>query len=82
MAIGSGLTRRFDAILRHQFLRVGIILRDAGGGDRFFLLNLGGDFEVQGEELGEQILLGAEAVGVEGGRVGCGSHFDGSSLAE
>ena len=46
-----------DTIFRHQFFRTGIILEDAGGGDGFAFLNLGGDFQVQGEELGEQILL-------------------------
>ena len=39
------------------------------GHDGFTLFNLGGDLLVQGEELGEQILLGAEAVGGEDGGV-------------
>ena len=41
----------FDAILRHQLLRVGIILWHAGGGD----------FLIQREELGEQIFLRVDA---------------------
>ena len=54
----------FDAIIRHQFLRVGIILWHAGGGDVLAFLDVRGDLLVQGEELGEQILFRAEAVGV------------------
>ena len=49
----------FDAILRHQLLRVGIILWHAGGGDCL----------VQREELGEQIAFGIESVGGEDGGV-------------
>lgn len=56
---------RFKTILRHQFLAIGIILRHAGSGDGFALFNLPGDFRIQGEELDEQILLGAETVGGE-----------------
>lgn len=39
------------------------------GGDGLTFLNLRGDFLVQGEELGGQILLGVEAVGGEDGGV-------------
>ena len=46
------LTEWFDAILRHQFLGIGIIVLHAGGGDEFALLNLRGNFWIQGEELG------------------------------
>jgi len=56
-----------DAILRHQIFRVGIILGHAGRHDGFAFLNLHGDFMIRDEELGEQILLGAEAVGGEDG---------------
>ena len=59
----------FDAILCHQFLHVGILLRHAGGDNLFASFNLRGDFLVEGEELGEQIFLGAEAVGGEDGGV-------------
>ena len=45
------------AILRDQLLRIRIILGHAGSGDGFAVLDLGGDLQVQGEELGEQILL-------------------------
>ena len=35
----------------------------------FAFLNPGGDFLIQGEELGEQVFLGGEAVGGEDGGV-------------
>ena len=67
--LGAFRLHRPDTILRHQFLRIGIILGDAGGNYSFAFFNLGGDGEVQGKELGEQILFGAEAVGGEAGGV-------------
>ena len=57
-----------DAILRYQLLRGGVIPGHAGGGDGFAAFDSGGDLLVQ-EELGEQILRGAEAAGVEDGGV-------------
>jgi len=61
--------QRPDAILSNERFCIGIILRHAGGGDRFAAFNLRGDFLVQGGELGEEILFGAEAVGGEDGGV-------------
>lgn len=42
-----------DTILRHQFLRVGIIFGNAGRHDGFAFFNLRGDLLIEGEELGE-----------------------------
>ena len=39
--------------------------RNAGRGDGFATLDLAGDFQVQGEELGERVFLGGEALGGE-----------------
>src|ERR1017187_4010452 len=52
----NGLLHRHHAILCHQLLPVSIILGHTGGGDGFVALDFTGDFQVQGEELGEQIL--------------------------
>ncbi|MGO8927576.1 MAG: hypothetical protein ACLQU3_11880 [Limisphaerales bacterium] len=58
-------------------------LGHAGGGDGFPTLDPAGDFQVQGEELGEQILLGAEAVGGENGGVQGGvGVFEGIGAGE
>jgi hypothetical protein len=43
--------------------------RDAGGGDGLVVAQAVGDFGVEGEQLFEQILFGAEAVGGEDGGV-------------
>jgi hypothetical protein len=64
-----------DAIPRHQFACVGIILGHAGAGDRGTAFIFHGDFLVQGEEWSEEILLGAEAVGDEDGGVERGKRF-------
>jgi hypothetical protein len=56
---------RPDAIFCHEVLCIGIVLRHAGSGDALTLLDGRGDLRVQREELGKQILLGAEAIGVE-----------------
>jgi hypothetical protein len=63
------LNGRTDAVVRHQSLGLGKTGRDAGPGDGFALLDALGGFQIQGEELGEQILLGAETVGGEDGGV-------------
>src|ERR1035441_4204412 len=71
---------RFNAIFCHQFCGVGVIPGHAGGGDGLAGLDAGGDFEIQGEELGEQVLfrgkaVGGEGGGVEGGGGGCACGF-------
>jgi hypothetical protein len=43
--------------------------RDAGGGDRFAAIDAGRDFEVEVQELLEEVFLGGEAVGGEDGGV-------------
>lgn len=58
---------RLDAVFRHQLASVGVAGRDAGGGDGFVALDLGGDFKVQRQQLGEQILLRVEPVGCQNG---------------
>ena len=46
-----------------------IIGRDAGGGDGLGGGDAGGDVEVEFQELGEEVFVGREAVGVEYGGV-------------
>ena len=68
-------------------LRIWIVTRDAGGGDGFAPFDAGGDFLVEGEELGEEVGLrregeGGEDGGIEGGvgvfeRV-CAGEFEGA----
>jgi hypothetical protein len=58
-----------DTIFRQELARIRIVLGKARGGDGFAALDLAGDFQVQGEELGEQIFVGAEAIGSENGGV-------------
>jgi len=65
----EAISRGLDAILRHQFLRVGIILGHAGRNNCFSFFNLRGDVLVEGEELGEQIFLRVEPSGGEDGGV-------------
>ena len=57
--------RRPDAVVRDQLLRIPVAGRDAGGGDVFVVLFLLCYGVVEVEELFEQILLRAEAVGVK-----------------
>jgi hypothetical protein len=63
---GSG---RADAIVRKESFGLWEIRWNAGRDGRFAALDLTGDFQVQGEESGQQILLGAEAVGGKDGGV-------------
>lgn len=70
VVLGSG--RGADAVVGDEGLQVGKTCRDAGGGDGLGTVDFGGDFEVEGEELGEKVGFGIEAVGgqhsgVEGG---------------
>ncbi len=60
---------RVYAIFRNYRCWVAIGGRDAGGGDGLAGFFAAGDFEVQGEEPGEEVLFGIEAVGVEDGGV-------------
>jgi hypothetical protein len=46
-------------------LGVGEVGREAGGGDGFVAVDAGGYFEVQVEELLQEIIVGGEAVGGE-----------------
>jgi hypothetical protein len=68
---GAGLLRpcQSDAVVGNESFWLGKTCRNAERGDGFAALDLAGDFQVQGEELGEQILLGVESVGVEDGGV-------------
>ena len=68
-AILSGLKWGTNTVVRDQRLGLGEIGRDAGRGDGFAVFDSLGDFQVQGKELGEQILPGAEAVSGEDGGV-------------
>lgn len=61
-----------DAVVGDQVRWIGVGERDAGGGDLVACVDSGRDFEVEGEELGEKVHLGAEAVGVEDGGIECG----------
>ncbi len=58
-----------DAVAGDKCCRVAIGRRDAGGGDGLAGFFAAGDFEVQGEELGEEVLFRVEGVGVEDGGV-------------
>src|ERR1039458_8108209 len=83
--LGLGLWQRWrsDAVLGDESLELSEARRDTWRGDRFAFRNSLGDFEVQGEELGEQILLGAEAVGGEDGGVQGGvGVFEGVGAGE
>ena len=61
--------RGSNAIVREEGFGFGETGRDAGRGDGFAFFDLGGDFQIQGEELSKQILLGAETAGGEDGGV-------------
>src|ERR1035438_10254894 len=83
--LGLGLWQRWrsDAVLGDESLDLSEARRDARRSDRFAFLNSLGDFQIQGEELGEQILLGAEAVGGEDGGVQGGvGVFEGIGAGE
>jgi hypothetical protein len=54
------LLRWADAVVGDEGLGVGEVVRDAGGGDGFAAVNAGGDFEVEVEELLEEVFLGGE----------------------
>jgi len=69
-AIPSGLKGGPNAVARNQRLGIGELGWDAGRGDGFAICNALGDFQIGGEELGEQIPLGAEAVGGLDGSAG------------
>jgi hypothetical protein len=58
---------RADEIVGDEGFWVGEIGRDAGGGDGFAAVDARGDFEVEVEELPEEVFLGGEAVGGEDG---------------
>ena len=60
---------RHDAIVGYKFGRGGVARRDARRGDGLGLLDPGGDLAVQFQKLGQQVLLGRKAVGVQHGRI-------------
>jgi hypothetical protein len=78
LRLGLWQRRRQDAVLGDESLELSEGRRDAGRGDRFAFLNSLGDFKIQGEESGEQIILGAEAGGGEDGGVQGGVGVFGS----
>jgi len=72
---GCGLA---DAVLGNESFGLGETGRDARRGDGLAALDLAGSSQVRGEELGEQISLGAETVGGENGGIQGGvSVFEG-----
>ena len=58
-----------NAVARNEAFTISIIRRNAGGGDGFAPFDAGGDFLVEGEELGEEVGFGGEAVGGEDGGI-------------
>jgi hypothetical protein len=69
LRLGLWQRRRQDAVLGDESLELSEGRRDAGRGDRFAFLNSLGEFKIRGEELGEQIILGAETGGGEDGGI-------------
>jgi hypothetical protein len=61
-----------DAVVGDEGFGVRKVGRDAGSGDWFAAIDARGDFEVEVEELLQQVFLGGEAVGCEYGVVECG----------
>lgn len=59
--------RRADAVVGDEGFWIGEIGRDAGGGDGIVEVDARGDFEVEVEELLEEVAIGGEAVGGEDG---------------
>ena len=57
------------AIPAHQPLRVQVVGRDAGRGGGLVVVELVGDGDVEVEQLGQEVGVGVEVVGGEGGGV-------------
>jgi hypothetical protein len=55
--VGVNLHGGANAVVGDEGLEIGEIGRNAGGGDRFAAVDTRGDFEVQVEELLEEVFL-------------------------
>jgi hypothetical protein len=56
---------RLDAVVRDERPRVAVGRRHTGGRHRLAAVDAGGDFQIQGQQLRQQVRAGVEAVGVE-----------------
>jgi hypothetical protein len=61
-----------DAVVGDEGFWIGEIRRDAGGGDDFAAFDALCDFEIEVEQLLEEVLFGREAVGGQHRVVECG----------